>query len=50
MKEEINKELESMDPKPRYTEGQSILWKKLSDEEKGEWTAKAKEFSESSNA
>jgi len=50
MKEEINKELEGMDPKPRYTEGQSILWKKLSDEEKGEWTAKAKEFSESSNA
>ena len=50
MKEEINKQLESMDPKPRYTEGQSILWKKLSDEEKGEWTAKAKQFTENSVA
>lgn len=39
---EIQKEVDDGNDKPSYVAMQGMLWKKLTDEEKGEWSEKAK--------
>ena len=48
-KEKFNKEMDAMEEKPKYVKYVSDKWKEVSEEDKKEWTKKAKEAFEENN-